>query len=81
MYDPLSPETRRRADVTCARLADALRTDGRAELIGTLDTPLAAEAVLDDAGAAVAGLSDEVLWLDAVRERPRLRFGLYERMR
>lgn len=81
VYDPLSPETRRRADVTRARLADALRTDGRAELIGTLDTPLAAEAVLDDPGSAVAGLSDEVLWLDAVRERPGLRFGLYERMR
>lgn len=79
VHDPLNPTTRRRADATRAVLVDALRADDRAELVGTLDTPLLAEAVLVDAGAAVATRRDDALWLDAVRERPGLRFGLYLR--
>jgi hypothetical protein len=78
-YDPLTPATRRRADATRAMLADALRAEGREELVGTLDTPLLAEALLADSETGVAARRDDVLWLDAVRERPGLRFGLYLR--
>ncbi len=75
--DPLSEEVRRRADDTRTALAAALRADGRDDLVGTLDTPLAAEAVLDDPGSSVLELRDDLLWLDEVRERPGQRFGLY----
>ena len=78
-FDPLDAATRRRADTTRAELAEALAADGRADLTGTLDTALAAEALLPDAGPAIASRREDLLWLDAVRERPGLRFGLYLR--
>jgi hypothetical protein len=75
-YDPLDSDRRRRADEARAEIAAALTADGRPDLVDVLDTPLAAEAVLDDPGPRVDALRSQVLWLDAVREQPGLRFGL-----
>jgi hypothetical protein len=80
VFDPLTPETRAEADAVRERVARALAADGRGELIPTLDTPLAAEAILDRPGPAIDELREDIQWLDTIRENSGLRFGLYRQV-
>lgn len=79
-YDPLSPRERADVDAIRERVSRALETDGRKELIPTLDTPLAADAILDRPGPAIDELRQDIEWLDTIREKPGLRFGLYRQI-
>lgn len=79
VVDPLSPGQRARADAVRQRVARALEADSRADLIPTLDSPLAADAVLDRPGTAVEEFRDDIEWLGTIRENSGLRFGLYVR--
>jgi hypothetical protein len=80
VFDPLTPATRAEADAVRERVARALEGDGRGELIPTLDTPLAAEAILEQPGPAIDELREDIQWLDTIRENSGLRFGLYRQV-
>jgi hypothetical protein len=76
--DNLSPDLRARADSTREQIADALAGSGRQDLVPLLDTALVADVLLDGPAEILLGLTDEILWLDSIRQRPGLRYRLFE---
>jgi hypothetical protein len=78
LSDNLSPDLRARADSTREQIADALVGSGRQDLVPLLDTALVADVLLDGPAEILLGLTDEILWLDSIRQRPGLRYRLFE---
>jgi hypothetical protein len=76
--DNLSPDLRARADSTRDQIADALVSSGRQDLVPLVDTVLIADVLLDGPTEILSGLTDEIRWLDSVRQRPGIRYRLFE---